>query len=198
MLVLAQLEAKPGSQRSEVVPQLSFFAMRDDLLPICEGVESREKIGYVEEGYRPKLDFPSFSSAALIPSLSVAKADSAVSTTRYLILDTSQKVGFEVDRIGDRDLYAVYQGVNPEGIELSPGGVFQDGILLSGRVATMGFTKRSNQLYRLYASRMKKRFTRVGAYYIGVSAYSCLERGWRLTAAVQVRHAGVRFPEREF
>lgn len=167
------------------MPQLSFFATRDDLLPICEDVENKDPLWYVEMGHRLTLDFQAFASADLIPSLGVAKADSWVSTARYLILDNTLKVGFESKRIGDSDMVAVHQGANPEGIELTPGGVFQEGILLSGRLATLGLTKRSTQLYRLFASRIKKRFVRVGAYYVGADAYAHLEQGWRLTGAVQ-------------
>jgi len=167
------------------VAQLSFFATRDDLLSICDDVESNEHLVYTEMGHRMKLDFRSYLSASSISTLGKASADSSVSTTSYLLLDKEEKVNYESRRIGERDKFAVYEGINPEGIELTPGGIYQDGILLSGRLATMGLTKRSNQLYRLFASRIKKQFVRLGAYYVGAAAYAHLEQGWRLTDAVQ-------------
>ena len=165
--------------------QVGFYATGEDLLPICEAVEQKESIRYVEMGRRSESNFPEYLSAKLIPSFGTTKGDQFSWMTRYLMLDMSLPVNVEPLPNRTPPGYWVYEGINPTGVELTPAGVFAPGVLLAGRLATMGLTDRANQLYRSVANRIRKQFKKVGAFYVGPTAFQNLQCGWRLTEAIQ-------------
>lgn len=165
--------------------QIGFYATAEDLLPICEAIEQKESIRYVEMGRRSSASFPEYLSAKFIPSFGSTKGDQLSWMESYLMLDIGLPVNVEPLPNRTPPGYWVYEGINPFGIELTPAGVFEPGILLAGRLATLGLTDRSSQLYRRVASRIRKAFRKVGAYYVGPTAFGNLASGWRLTAAIQ-------------
>lgn len=165
--------------------QIGFYATAEDLLQIFEAIEQKEPIRYVEMGHRSSASFPEYSSVRLIPSFGVTDAEQMSGMVRYLILDKDVSVSVEQAPNRNPPRYRIYEVINPTGVELTPGGVFESGVLLAGRLATMELTDRAKELYRLVAARVKKNFKRVGAFYVGPAAYQGLEHGWRLTAATQ-------------
>jgi len=80
--------------------------------------------------------------------------------------------------------YVVDQLINPDSVIITAVGVRTPDVLLHGRVATASNLPQSQELMKLFASAFRKRFRKVKAFWIGNHALVQLERGTRLTMAV--------------
>ena len=70
----------------------------------------------------------------------------------------------------------------PDSIELTSGGVLQDGLLISGLVQSWSGSKVCAALMRRFAGAFKKRCpVKIGPYLIGPEALVILKNGGRLT-----------------
>jgi hypothetical protein len=69
---------------------------------------------------------------------------------------------------------------NNASIELTLGGIYKDGIMIAGRVATISDNVFSSDLFKSLSSIIKKNFKKVGAFYVGEEAIGKLKSGWRL------------------
>lgn len=162
-----------------------IFATASDLLPVLEAVESRHRIKYVRRGPTSGPHADEFTSGSTLPHLGVANHPAAIGVPGYLVADEDTIV--QPQRIVSRDgtvWFTVDQMLNPDTIEFSPGGMWQDVALLSGRIETISDTAPAQRLLRAYRAAVRKRFGRIRAYWVGPEAEALLDAGVRLTAAV--------------
>ena len=164
---------------------MHFFATRGDLIPIITEVERAARFRYVQYGVYDKRVFPEFSSALDIPDLGQATNESAVGCRKYLVIPQEaeavvRKMNRTVGGIG----YFIDQLENPVSVVFSPGGLFGKAVLLYGRVDTVSQGKEAQSMKGKFEYRMKKHFSKRGAYYVGSEAEQLRQQGFRLTGAV--------------
>jgi len=81
--------------------------------------------------------------------------------------------------------FAIDQLKNPDTITFSPGGLWNNDILLHGRVATASQSKSSQALMKRFKAALQKTFVKVKAFYVGPQALMLLKNGQRLTISAQ-------------
>jgi hypothetical protein len=145
---------------------IMFFAVKDDLVPVLDAVESVKKLRYVEMGQFQDWNYRSFPSAAEIPNLSTASADSAINSQSWLVIADSTPIN--VRRItpsnGTADRFAIDQLVNLDSVTLTPGGIWRDAIVLNGRVSTASTTVRSQELMKHFQPAFRRHFKKIKAF----------------------------------
>jgi len=166
------------------VPQTLFFALREDLLAVFDAVESQGPLQYVPFGGFASPSVPRYSCGEEIPTLGRATCESAIASDTFLVTESGIAIDIRHGKSNDTDRYFVDQLFNPDTITFSSGGMWKE-ILLYGRVASASDSVLSRRLLRRFQSAIKKRFVRIGAYYVGPSAVHMLKLGKRLTIAEQ-------------
>jgi hypothetical protein len=166
--------------------QIVFFATKDDLLPMLCVVEAHASLNYALAGNFQKPGLEEYSNGAEIPNLGRATCESAVSSDTYLVYPRSLPIEVRVlEGDGGAKRYCVDQLLNPDTVGFTPAGVWNDEVMLYGRVATASDSAGSQALMRRFHTAIKKRFARVKGYYVGTQAYALLKAGKRLTIAEQ-------------
>ncbi len=165
--------------------QLHFYGLHTDLLPMLETVERDGPLQYVRTGYAPTQKHETFQTGLLIPDLGKPNAASAVSAQTFLVAvrDAAIKPRLVKTRAGA--WYAMDQQLNPHTIVLAPGGLWEQEVVLSGRVATASDSAVAQELMRRFRSAFKKGFRKIQAYSVETNALALLIAGKRLTPAVQ-------------
>jgi hypothetical protein len=161
--------------------QTFFFAELEDIKQVLEPIETSENIQYCEAGVFDSFDVPIYSSFIQIPNLGFVGYGDWVLNKFYAVYpkaDIINKREIHLYKGGIR--YAIYQDNNPQSIILKPGGILTDGILVAGSVGTISGESSSVDLFNKYAKLIKKKFSRIGAFYVGPNAKIKLEKGWRL------------------
>jgi hypothetical protein len=165
--------------------QFLFFATRVDLLNVLPLVERDGAVKYVRMGIWPAADVASamkeFASGIAIPTLGMATADSSNACDAFLVTDVTTSI---IPRVLPGGRVCIDQLANPDSIEFKPGGVWNDGVLLNGRVATASETPASQALMRRFHRVIKSAFSRIKAFYVGPNACAFLESGNRLSISV--------------
>ena len=165
--------------------QLHFFALKDDLLPVLESVERGGALTYVQMGQSQTPDYESFAHGAEIPNLGKARTDSASSGESFLVTGRNVSVNVRPIRGADVERYAIDQLVNPDTITFTPGGIWGEDVVLSGRATTVSDSAPAQELMKRFNSAFKKHFRKVKAYSVGPRAFALLTAGKRLTASAQ-------------
>src|SRR5437762_10434006 len=111
----------------------SFFATRDDLLPVLQEVELHHALKYLECGLFGDAERPVFHSSLELENLGTAVAGDSNREPTFLVLrsEASLKVREVLQRRGALK-YAVDQLNNPESIVLKPGGRYGDSVIIAG------------------------------------------------------------------
>jgi hypothetical protein len=81
---------------------------------------------------------------------------------------------------GGIDRFCVDQLLNPNTVTFTPAGVWNEDILLDGRVATVSQTPASQELMKRFQKAITKYFTKIRAFYVGPEAHAMLKAGKRL------------------
>jgi hypothetical protein len=182
-----------------------FYATKNDLLPVTERVESAVPVKYVRFGNVTKLPPESFNCAAQIPNLGIASHPSAVVCEKFLLCDsqtiikprqlktlTEEDVARSI--IADKrplraliglNRFAIDQLLNPDTITFTPGGIWNEDILLHGGIGTASDSKTSQALMKRFKAAIRKTFIKIQAFYVGPQALELLKSGKRLTMAAQ-------------
>jgi hypothetical protein len=166
--------------------QLQFYAVDRDLLPVLQAVESFGPLKYVRAGNFTTQDLQTFLQGSDLPNLGKASSDSATGCDRFLVCQ--RELAVAVDRFVDYHGVArccIDQLANPDTVILTPGGVWNEDIVLYGCVGTASESKASQELMRRFAGAIKKQFTKIKAVYVGPKACELLDAGKRLTLAAQ-------------
>jgi hypothetical protein len=190
-----------------------FFATKSDLTNLAGRIENAIPVKYVRKGVFPTPATEAFSHLTDIPNLGKAASPSAVACDAFLVcapetiiklrplkavsqssLDTrSVQIGgkeFAVDKRSwsgsvDRSRFAIDQLENPDTIVLSTGGAWNGDTILNGSVGTASKSKAAQEWMNRFHSALKSEFAKIKAFYVGPEALDLLNRGWRLTGAVQ-------------
>jgi hypothetical protein len=162
--------------------QIQFFATKDDLLPLLEGVEKEAEINYVQAGWSDTAAANCYSTGAVLPNLGTASAESAVNCTTYLICPQGELIRA---RPISGQSYAFDQLLNPNTVAFTPGGLWDRDILLYGRFSSVSDGAFSSELLKLLGSLVRKRFKKIKAFFVGNEAERMLDAGKRLAIAVQ-------------
>ena len=165
--------------------QTHFFALRDDILAVLRAVE-HESLTYTRIDNQLQPDFDQYKRGEDIPGLGTASAASGVACTTFLVTRRTTKIQVEESAgLAGVRRYHVSQLSNPDSVTLTPAGVWTDGTILYGRVATCSGSEISKTLMRLFRGAIRQRFAPMHHYWVGPQALDCLKVGRRLTIAVQ-------------
>lgn len=165
--------------------QIMFFALKEDLLPVLELVESKGALKFVRMGnfarHEVKDGISVFDTGAAIPNLGKASADSTVACEHFLVCERETPVNLRF--VGER--VCIDQLVNPDSVVFVPGGIWNEDVVLNGLIGTASDSEISKDLMKRFQAAVKKTFSKVKAFYVGPKALALLESGKRLAGAVQ-------------
>lgn len=166
--------------------QVLFFALKEDLLPVLELIESKGALKYARMGnfarHEIKDGISVFDTGVGIPNLGKASADSTAACEAFLVCKRETPVNLRPVQ-GER--VCVDQLANPDSIEFKPGGIWNEDVILHGRIATASDSAISKALMKRFQAAVKKTFSKVKAFYVGPKALALLESGTRLTISAQ-------------
>jgi len=166
--------------------QTHFYALKDDLIPMFETVESKGALKYVLAGRSLSSKIQSFVGGAELPNLGEANCESSIGCVRYLVCDP--KLQIEVRVVNQSDgvrSFHIDQLFNPDTITFWPGGKWTEDILLYGCVGTASDSESSKRLMNRFRYGLKKHFSNIRGAYVGSAALEELKAGRRLTLAAQ-------------
>ena len=165
--------------------QIHFYALKEDLLPVLEAVERGGPLKYVRMGQSSTPNYESFAHGAGIPNLGNASSDSASSGQSFLVAGRDVPVNVRAINAAGVERYAIDQLVNPDTVTLTPGGIWGEDVVLSGRVATVSNSAPAQELMKRFNSAFKEHFSKVKAFSVGPKAFALLSAGKRLTSSAQ-------------
>ncbi len=165
------------------MPELRFFAVDGDLLPVFRDVEARADFKYLRTGHFSHAEpLKPLTSGVDIPQLGNANCDSSIACDSYLACYADTVIAL---RPINADMIGIDQLWNPDTVTLTPSGKRTDEVALCGRLATASDSERANRLMRAFGTAIRKAFTRIEGYYLGPTALEWLKSGKRLTISVQ-------------
>lgn len=169
-----------------VMGQVHFFAARDDLITLLAAVERRSPLTYTRMGNFDRPVCERFDRGTDIHSLGQATANSATACDAFLVTTPDVPVHVRaVETYSGERRYCIDQFVNPDTVVFSPGGLWAEAAILSGRAGTVSDTATAKDLMGRFRFGLRKSFRRVKAYWVGPGAYDLLRAGYRLTASVE-------------
>jgi hypothetical protein len=166
--------------------RINFFATKNDLLVVLRRLEASRPIQYTRAGRLIGPVPEIWKSGEDLPQLGKATGDQAVACDPFLVIEEASTIQVETKRMfNGQERFDVYQYMNPDSIELRPGGEWGDGAIIPGQITTMSTAPVSQALMRSAHSAIKKHFTHVQAFWVGPESLVALRSGKRLTQAVQ-------------
>lgn len=166
--------------------QTFYFADEEDLTPLLQELEAVEAVRYYQTGL---FDSPGpiyYRSLFEAGKIGVVLHGDWNHTKSYLVLPG--EVDVIVTPVPQRKggiKYAIDQEKNLSSIIVKPSGVFQQGILVAGKIGTIYDNEVALRLFKSFSSPVKKCFHRIGDFYVGDSARAKLAAGWRLVTMDQ-------------
>lgn len=164
-----------------MMKQILFFALKEDVGAILDAVEAGGNLQYVPMVYALSPDLRPHLSGREIPHLGEADTSSTSSSSSFLVAPIDSVVKPRRIETNDGIRFAVDQLVNPDSVTFTPGGVWGRDIVLHGRVATASESGVSQQLMKQFQSVIRKRFTKVKAFWLGPLALERFRSDARLT-----------------
>ena len=165
--------------------EIAFFAVDDDLRSILEEIEMDFDIQYVEMGSFETSDAVKYFSFCEIPDLGFTQKGDWGSDRRYMIIHKDSVLNIrEVPQTRGllRVRFLIDPLKNPDSIELTTNGIYtkKENVIIAGRTAIVSEYPFANAVYKSLSSKIKKKFKRIGGYYVGPKAEEKLKAGWRL------------------
>ncbi len=161
--------------------QINFFSTGSDIKPILKFIEESFPIQYFEMGMFDNNIVHSFSSIFQIPNFGRTDFGDWNKAQRLIILPTDQPIVVRnVPQKTGTMKYAVDQFANPISAGIRLGGIYKDGILIGGTFGIVAENRFSGELYKVFFSRIRKEFDKIGNFYVGKEAKDKLTSGWRL------------------
>jgi hypothetical protein len=166
--------------------QINFFALKEDILPVLEEFEAAGPVKYVPKGTTNSPNYSIFRHGMALPNLGSASNVSAINSVSFLVGAEDAEINLRtLSAIDGKSRFAIDQLQNPDTITFSPGGLWNNDILLHGRVATASESKVSQALMKRFQTALKKTFVKVKAFHVGPQALTLLKNGKRLTISAQ-------------
>lgn len=165
--------------------ETAFFAIEDDLFSLLGEIEELFAFQYVTMGNFDNVsEIHKYDTYVKIPDLGFTKyGDWAGLDHRYLLIPATVTLNIEeflLSKGGKK--YIVSPALNRNSIELLTKGIYtkKGNVIIAGRIATVSADEFANNLYKSLLSKIKKKFKRIGGYYVGPKAEEKLKKGWRL------------------
>jgi|SRR5215813_6016786 len=172
--------------RPKATKQIHFYAVKEDLLPVLETLESHGTVKYVLTGQFPE---PSlvlvFDYGKDIPNLGRATSETGNSSETFLVCKPELQIIPESARVSGQQRFFINQLYNPDTVTFTPAGMWNKEIVLAGRVGTVSDSQESQSLMKRFHSAIRRRFVKIKAYWVGHGALELLRNGKRLTIAEQ-------------
>lgn len=168
---------------TELIP---FYAVRDDLLPVLEALESNGSVKYVRTG--GQLLAPSLTvvdHGKDIPTLGTATSETGNFCETFLVCKPELQIIPRSLRVFGEERFFIDQLHNPNTVTFTPAGMWNPEILLAGGVGTASDSQESQKLMKRFHSAIRRYFVKIKAYWVGHGALELLQSGKRLTDAVQ-------------
>ena len=168
--------------------QILFFALKEDLVPVLALLESKGALQYILTGNFLKRDFKQivFTTGVQIPNLGKATADQWIGCEAFLVCEPETAINLRTLQGYDgNERICVDQFANPDSVTFTPGGIWNEDIVLNGCVGTASESQASQALMKRFHSAIKNTFSKAKAFYVGPKALRLLESGKRLAGAVQ-------------
>jgi hypothetical protein len=169
--------------------QILFFALREDLLALLQFIDSQSPLKYVRMGNflrdEIKDGISVFDQGAGIPNLGKASADSSAACEAFLVCERDTLINLRGLQLDNEERVCVDQLANPDSVEFKPGGIWNEDIVLHGRIATASESQVSQALMKRFQTAARKTFSKVKAFYVGPKAVVLLESGKRLSISAQ-------------
>src|SRR5438132_7538400 len=160
--------------------QILFFALKEDLVPMLELVENKGPLRYVLTGNFLKREFKQivFAAGASIPNLGKATADQWISCEAFLVCERETAVNLRTLQGYDgHERICIDQLANPDSVGFTPGGMWNEDVVLNGCVRTASESQASQALMKRFQAAIKKTFSKVRAFYVGPKAHTLLDSG---------------------
>jgi hypothetical protein len=168
------------------VSLVSFFALRGDILSVLEEVETKSRPVYTLAEYYPSPKVRQLGHGSNISDLGIAAGEQTALCAQYLITQSGLEIQSERIRRWDGSIvYVVNQSLNPDSVMLTAAGVWNKRIIIAGNIGSNSKSESSKVWMRKYRAAIKKRFTRINAFWVGPLALERFRDGWRLTIAEQ-------------
>jgi hypothetical protein len=174
------------SGRPKATELIPFYAMKEDLLPVLEAVESDGSVKYVRTGgqlLEPGLTIVDHGKD--IPNLGKASSDTGNFCEKFLVCKSELQIVPRSLRVRGEPRFFIDQLYNPNTVTFTPAGMWNQDILLAARVGTASDSQESLKLMKLFHSAIRRRFIKIKAYWVGHRALELLQNGKRLTDAAQ-------------
>lgn len=167
---------------------IGFYAVRDDLIDLLRLVESEAALRYTLTGNFLKSEVGSsvrvFETGVSIPTLGTASANSSASCEEYLVFTPDVSVNLRaVGKNGER--ICVDQLANADSVTFTPCGIWNDSVVLEGRIATASDSHLSQILMKRFHAAVTQLFSKVGSCYVGQKTLALLHKGMRFTSDAQ-------------
>jgi hypothetical protein len=166
-----------------------FFALKEDLLALLELVDSKGPLKYARVGNFPRREIENgisvFDTGAGIPNLGKATADSSAACESFLVCEREASINLRTLQRGNGERVCIDQLANPDSVGFTPGGIWNEDVVLHGRIATASESQVSQALMKRFHAAIKRTFSKVKAFYVGPKALALLESGKRLTISAQ-------------
>ncbi|MBI3143580.1 MAG: hypothetical protein HYZ16_12205 [Bacteroidetes bacterium] len=163
--------------------QIMFFAVLEDIEQILKNIETTIEVHYYKTGLMDSKNIPNYSSIFDTPNVGVALSGDWNRIDNYLVMKKETLLNIETvpQRTGGIK-FAVDQQMNQKSVTLKHGGIYNgaENVIVAGRVATVSEDSDSNELYKLFSNKIKKKFKKIGTFYVGKIAEEKLKEGWRL------------------
>lgn len=166
--------------------QQIFFLTKSDIIKMMSKVEKRIPIGYVLMG--------TFTSEVVRKENSISKftelghtnyANWVSMDNRYMVQPLNSKVNNRIVKQKDGSFhYIIELSSNPNGVELSTGGIYQkaEKVLIAGRIAYFAdSSEESKAIYKEIMKAMNECSIKKKNVFVSPEALSLLNDGWRLT-----------------
>ena len=112
--------------------------------------------------------------------------ESASGCQSYLVAEPNTNISLRPKKDSSEvDYFLIDQLQNPNTVTFTPAGLWNNGIVLHGRVATVSDSALAQELMKRFHSAIKAHFSKIKAYWVGPKAHEFLKLGKRLTIAEQ-------------
>jgi hypothetical protein len=156
-----------------------YYALKEDLLPVLELVESKGALKYTPTGNFLKSEIEAgirvFATAAEIHDLGQARADSSGACRAFLVCNRETAINLRIAG-AKSERVCVDQLANPDSVTVNPGGIWNEDVVLEGGIGTASDSPISQALMKRFQAAINKTFTKVKGYYVGPKALTLLEK----------------------
>lgn len=161
--------------------KLMFFGTREDLEPIIKNIEIKFEIKYFKMGLFDDKEVRLYDSIDEILEFGNPRIGDWNKDMRLIMMPKELSLVIrEVPQKKGSKKYAIDPLENQTSICFQFGGIVKDGVLLAGTVGTVFFSDFALNIFNEFSFSLKKKFRKIGNFYVGKNAENKLKAGWRL------------------